>query len=290
MRRRIVIGVIIGMMLICTACGGQQKQVQVPSGSDESKIYIYYPDGNKIVRDTEQYQIKLPDSVSSAVEETMAVLLQKLDSNMVYHTYMLDGDNNLTLDFTLDKVQAKERILLTDAAICETLFQIDAIHSINILFFNSDGEELRNNAYTRDSFYFYDYDADMNEQEITLYYVDKSGTRLTSSTVKIIQKPNVSVEEQIVQMLSARGSIPANVTVYSVNRSDGICYLDLSTEFIGKLSNVKGEPALYSLVNSITGLQGTEAVRILVEGEAIESYRELPDIDAPLKFNENILK
>lgn len=290
MRRRTVIGIIIGMMLICTACGQQQKQVQMPSGSDESKIYIYYPDGNKIVRDTEQYQIKLPDSVSSAVEETMAVLLQKLDSNMVYHTYMLDADNNLTLDFTLDKVQAKERILLTDAAICETLFQIDAIHSISILFFNSDGGELRNNAYTRDSFYFYDYDADMNEREISLYYVDKSGTKLTSSTVKVIQKPNTPMEEQIVQMLSARGSIPENVTVRSVNRSDGICYLDLSREFVGKLSNVKGEPALYSLVNSITGLQGIEAVRILVEGEAIESYRELSDIDKPLEFNQDILK
>lgn len=289
MKRKISIGIIVGMLLICTACGQQQKQVQMPTGSGGSMIYIYYPDGNKIVQDEEQYQIKLPDSVSSAVEETMTVLMQKLGSNLDYHTYMLDADNNLMLDFTLNKSQAKERILLTDAAICQTLFQIDAIRSINISFLNSDGKELRNNVYMRDSFYFYG-DEDMNERELTLYYADKSGTGLTSSVVKVIDQPNMSSEEQLVQILSSRGSIPANVSVRSVSRSGGICYLDLSSEFVGKLPNVKGDVELYSLVNSITNLQGIEAVQLLVEGEVIESYRGVPGVDVPLRFNEDILK
>lgn len=289
MKRKFAIGIIV-IMLICTACGQQQKQVQMPSGSSESRIYIYYPDGNEIVRDTEQYQIKQPDSLSSAVEETMAVLTQKLNGNVVYHTYMLDADNNLMLDFNLDKMQAKERILLTDAAICQTLFQIDAIHSINIRFLNSDGDELRDNVYTRDSFYFYDYDENMNEREITLYYVDKSGVKLTSSAVKVTEKPNVSLEEQIVQMLASRGSIPADVSVRSVSRSDGICYLDLSSEFARNLSNIRGESVLYSLVNSVADLQGIEAVQILVEGEVIKSYRGISGVNMPLRFNEDILK
>ncbi|MGN0150911.1 MAG: GerMN domain-containing protein [Wujia sp.] len=289
--KKILIIYILCIGIMCTACGSREKQVQVSPGTGESMVYIYYPEDNQVVRDEEQYQIKLPDSVSSSVEEVMSVLMQKLDSDLTYHTYMLDTNNNLSLEFALDRELAEEKLLLLDASVCQTLFQIDEIHDIDIKLLDIDGKELRDNYYMRDSFYFYGYDeSGMNEQTITLYFSNKSGTALSLANVSVIEEENVTMEEKIVKLLISRGSIPANTKVNSVSISAGTCYLDLSHQFTSQISGVKGEVALYSVVNSITSLPGIKQVQLLIDGETKDSYRGIQGVCEPLKFNEDIIE
>ncbi len=291
MRNKLAIICILCTLICLTGCGKSDSRVKVSSGSNESMIYIYYPDDKEIKKDEEMYQIKLPDSVSSSVEEVMTVLTNKLGTDVTYHTYMLDADNNLSLEFTAHEDLTREKALLTDAAICETLFQISEINDIDIKLSDDTGSVIRDNLYMRESFYFYGYsDADMNNRQIQLYYADKSGGRIISSTVTVIDEPNVSMEEKIVSQLVSRGSIPAKTTVNSVGISEGVCYLDLNSKFMNSVSNVSGEVALYSLVNSIVSLPDIDAVQIMIDGEVIHMYRGVSDVDVPLTFNSDILQ
>lgn len=291
MKRSTGIILAICIMILCTACGDNQKQVQVSSGSNESLVNIYYPGEKEVLTAEEQYQIKLPDSVSSSVEEVMTALMQNIDQKLVYHTYMLDVDNNLSLEFEADGEMTQEEMILTDASICQTLFQIDGINNITIKILNIEGKTIRENLYMRDSFYFYEYDeASMNERKIMLYYANKTGDGLVSTEVSVVDEANVSMEEKIVQLLVSRGCLPQKTVVNSVGFSSGICYLDLNRQFMGSVSGVKGETALYGLVNSIVSLPDVDKVQLLVEGEIIHLYRGVSGVDEPLQFNDSILE
>lgn len=289
MIRRISVVCLICIFLL-SGCGSSDKQVHVSVGAAESMIYIYYPDDKSIERDEQQYQLKQPDSITSSVEEVMTVLAQKLEDRLAYHTYMLDANSNLSLEFAENMELTKEERLLTDAAICETLFQIEDINAIDIELIDGDGNVIRDNMYTRESFYFYGYkETGMNERQLTLYYVDKAGTGLLSTEVMVTDEPNVTMEEKLVSLLVSRGSLSEKTTVNSIGVSEGICYIDLSSEFMSKTSNVTGEAGLYSLVNSIVSLPDVDAVLIMVEGELIHQYRGVTGTDEPLTFNSDIL-
>lgn len=291
MKRRTGIILVICVMAICTACGDNRKRVRVSSNANDSLVNIYYPGEKEILVCEEQYQIKLPDSVSSSVEEVMTVLMQNINQELVYHTYMLDVSNNLSLEFTVDEEMTREEMILIDASICQTLFQIDEINNITIRVLDDAGKELRNNFYMRDSFYFYDYDEEgMNVRDITLYYANKTGDALVSSVVSVADEANVSMEEKIVQLLISRGCLPPKTTVNSVGFSSGICYLDLSREFMNSISGVKGEVVLYGLVNSVVSLPDVNEVQLLVDGEQIHMYRGVSDVENPLRFNVDILE
>ena len=55
---------------------------------------------------------------------------------------------------------------------------------------------------------------------------------------------------------------------------DGICQVDLSAEFQTNAPQEEEQAGLtlYALVNTLCALGGVSQVRLLIEGEAIESY------------------
>ena len=148
-------------ILICilvfslTGCGKEDK-ISVIDEEAANTIDIYYQDGDQVVKDKEKYQLKQPDSVSASLEEVMAVIVTKIDTRLEYHTYMIDADNNVVLEFVLTEEMAKEELLLTKASITETLFQIEGINSIKIKIMDKEGSILDDALYLPDSFYFYD--------------------------------------------------------------------------------------------------------------------------------------
>lgn len=154
--KRIAI-VIFCIMVLFTACGKNKEPKD--TGTDklgENMISIYYPENTQILKDKEPYQIKQPDSVTVSVEEIMAVLSEKLEQEKIqYHTYMIDADNNVTLEFTLAGAYDKEYFLLARAAVTKTLFQLEDIKSIIIILDNDNGEVLLQESYDRNSFYYY---------------------------------------------------------------------------------------------------------------------------------------
>lgn len=144
------------MMVLFTACGKTGESGDTDTEElGENMISIYYPDGTQILKDDEPYQIKQPDSITVSVEEIMVAMSEKLEQEKIqYHTYMIDADNNVTLEFILTGEYDKEYFLLTRAAVTKTLFQLENIKSI-IIILDDNGEILLKESYGRDSFYYY---------------------------------------------------------------------------------------------------------------------------------------
>ncbi len=290
--KKILIMLLAMLMLFSfTACKQDDDEVEEYTTNENSMIEIYYPTDNKVVKSEEKYQIKQPDSVSAAVEEIMLCLKEKLDESLEYHTYMLDGDNNVSLEFTSNGEYNTEYILLAKAAVVQTIFQVKDIKSVNIKITDIGGNVISENHFLRDSFYFYDYveDETLNNIDLTFYYGGEDGETLVSEIRSINAPPNVTLEEAIINELADMGAIPSSTKVNSVSINGDICYLDLSDDFAEDVSGVKSDVVIYSVVNSIAALSNVDKVQILIDGEHVETYRETTYIYEPLEFNNDIL-
>lgn len=288
MRRSLAITFFLLICFSMTSCG-ENKEKNVAT-NEKSMVDIYYPEENGIVKSDERYQIKQPDSISYSVEEIMTCLMDRLDERMEYHTYMIDGDNNISLQFVCNGEYNREYQLLAKAAVVETIFQIDAINSVTIHVSDESGDVLTDNLYLRDSFYFYDYNEELNDMEVAVYYPDSSGTKLVAEKEEICKLPNVSTEESVIKILIENGVLPKETKINSITINNDICYVDFNDKFTGETEGVKSETVVYAVVNSVTSLHNINKVQITIQGEAVELYRMTVDISQPLQFNNEILK
>lgn len=154
---KIAVVLIICMLFTLTSCDkGNKKENVTTEAVKENVINVYYPEGDTLVQDDEGYQVKQPDTLTAAVEEVMTVMSEKLGTEIIqYHTYMIDGENNVALDFLLIGEYDKEYFLLARAAVTKTLFQLDDIKNINITLTDKSGEVVLEESYDRNSFFYY---------------------------------------------------------------------------------------------------------------------------------------
>lgn len=154
---KIAVVLIICMLFTLASCDKENKNKNVTTEAvKENVINVYYPEGDTLVQDSEGYQVKQPDTLTAAVEEVMTVMSEKLGTEIIqYHTYMIDGENNVTLDFLLVGEYDKEYFLLARAAVTKTLFQLDDIKNINITLTDNSGEVVLEESYDRNSFFYY---------------------------------------------------------------------------------------------------------------------------------------
>lgn len=292
-KRKVSLILVICSLFLLTACGGE-KQINIEDNSSDSNIgmiYIYYPSGNSVVKEEQQYQLKHPDSITLAFEEVILESTKYFNDTVQYNTYMLDDDNNLNISFSLQGDLDKEYFLLMQASLVKTLFQINDIGDIVIRLTDNIGSEVSYELFNEESFYFYGYpDEYANEEKIVLYVSNEDGNALVRKTVKVVMQDNQSKEEKIVELLEEEGAIPANTTIKSIAMHQTVCYIDLSTEFGSGIKMVKSEIVLYSLVNSLTTLEGIYEVKILIDGKERNLYRETVPIKQPLMFNVDIVE
>lgn len=290
---------IITMLLVCaltlgmTGCGGQNNTEDVttmPSGGNI--INVFYVEDNKIEKSDTVYQLKQPDSFTASIEEVMTALVAEFDTKLPSYKYMLDEDNNVTLELSLGGNYSKEENLLIMAAVTNTMFQLDEIGSIRITMNNPEGDMVAGELFFRDTFYFYDYPVEdnYNKTNVEVYVASGDGASLEKTTVVMSAKPNTSLEESIVMHLAARGSIPQNTKVNSVSVNAGVCYLDLSADFAENMENVKSDVVVYSVVNSVTSINGIDKVQIFIDGENAGYYRKTVNIESPLVFNNELVE
>ena len=294
MKKYFMISIFCILIMLC-ACGKKTEQIAIIETPNDNQITIYRPGPNGIIADDELYQVKQPDSLSAAVEETMAAFTavpygSEYDS-VVYHTYMLDVDNNLSLDFFAKQIPDTKTSLLANGALCQTLFQLSDLQNITIRILSENEEVIMENTFTRDSFYFYgNEDEHVNIRQLTIYYPNKEGNALTRGTVKVRQEKDKTIEEQIVSVLASRGVIPSNTTVNTIYCSSGVCYIDFGKTFMEGFPSTEGKLIIYSLVNSITEINGIDALYILVNGEPISNYHGFDDMNKALSFDGTIVK
>jgi len=129
---------------------------------------------------------------------------------------------------------------------------------------------------------------------VNLYFADSTASHLEVEERSIEANPN-DIEKKILEQLIAgpesedlSPTVPPETKIRDVKVVDGICYVDLSTEFVTKHSGGSTGEALtvYSIVNSLTDLSNVDKVQFLIEGEKLDEYKGHLDFGKPFEYTE----
>ena len=132
--------------------------------------------------------------------------------------------------------------------------------------------------------------------EIILYYPNDEMEFLLPE-IRVISKTNEKVEELVISELlkgttkkSLKTIISSNVKPLSVEIIDGIAYVSLSSNILDREYSEKEEAfVVYSIVNTLTSIQGVEKVQILIDGKSKDVLYKHYSIREPLEFSHLIV-
>lgn len=305
----------IGMILLfCSSFTGCKKEEQK---SDESEYKVYYLDSEEARVVGEPYE---PEG--NGTTELLEEFLLQLDlnpknlsykkakpDNVTIKDYKLTDDGQLSLNFDVNyKSLTGISEILCRAAIVKTLGQIDGIEYIE---FNVNGQPLMNTNekpigfMKRDDFIENTGGETDYTQEVTmtLFFANKKGNALVETRVTKIYDGTISMEQLIIEQLIKGPSvikgtkegtlyptIPSSVSLIKVSTKDGVCYVDLSKEFLEKIPEITDQVAIYSVVNSLVEMPSVNKVKFLIEGEEHKTYRETMTFNEFFERNLDIVK
>ncbi len=139
-----------------------------------------------------------------------------------------------------------------------------------------------------------------NWQIVYLYFANKDGSKLVCQQRGIEVKQSLSLEYQIVEQLiegpdNSKGTnfhqtVPEDTKIKDIKTEEGICYVNLSRDFIKKKGSISEPIIIYSIVNSLTELDGVKKVQFLIEGEKINEYNGDLDFSKPFERNTDFIK
>ena len=99
--------------------------------------------------------------------------------------------------------------------------------------------------------------------------------------------------EQVIQGPNGSFAYPAvnsETRVINVTVRDGICYANLSSEFLTDSNGVTPQTTIYSIVNSLCELPSVEAVQISVDGQTDITFRETISLTGNFRMNPGIVE
>lgn len=176
--------------------------------------------------------------------------------------------------------------VLVRAAIVRTLTQVEEIKYVGITveggpLYNSAGEAIN----LMGAELFIDNDgSEINTYElkrIKLYFANDAGDKMIAAYREKRYSTNISLERFVVEELIKGPSgkiaglyptINPQTEIINVLTKDGICYVNLSQEFLTVVNNVSTGISVYSIVNSLVELSNVNKVQILVNGEVPATF------------------
>lgn len=133
---------------------------------------------------------------------------------------------------------------------------------------------------------------------LTLYFANSEGTDLITEERVVEVNANQTREKTVLEQLiagpketGARRTVPVETKIRDVTTTnDGICYVNLSEDFVEKHSG--GETAekltIYSIVNSLCELDSIDKVQFLIEGKKVDQFKGYLDIKTPFAAVSNL--
>lgn len=128
---------------------------------------------------------------------------------------------------------------------------------------------------------------------VSLYFPEEGSFWLVQEVREIEAKDPLDVVNALLagpQRAGLTTLIPQGVTVRSLEVHQGVCHIDFSAEFNNANYGSGPEAALLGMVvNTLTGLDGIEAVYITVEGEVPRCFAHIGS-SGPFTWNESLVK
>ncbi|MCR5627808.1 MAG: GerMN domain-containing protein [Lachnospiraceae bacterium] len=288
MRNLLILNLIFVLMLSLTACSSK-KVSDEKEEKKEYKVYYLNLEENAIVG--EVIADKEPD-----VKTLVNALFKQPKSNTLKQTLgvdvgLIDYDINgkqLVMNFNgaYDKLSKQAEVLFR-ACVVKTLCQSSQVDYVSFeiageplldskgeLVGVMDSESFISNA--GDEFNMYE------KTPVTLYFSNETGDGLIPVTDDAIYSSNTPLEKVVIQKLiegpaensGVYATLPSDTKLNNISIKDGIAYISLDSEAVNSPNNISEEIALYSIVNTITGIKGINRVQISINDDADRFFRE----------------
>ena len=296
MRWLFVILLLAGVFCVLSSCGEKKK-------TNGPVVQVYYVSNMETKIETHEYE-KPVGSTEEQVKTLMAYLAAVYEKPpyksplamgfQVLGVEYQEGGLILNMDENYSKLNSTTEVLVR-AAIVRTLIQADGVNRVEILV---NGSQLTDGAgdpvgWMTDGQFIYNDGSEINSYEqirVKLYFANEAGDKLIAAYREKFYSTNISLERFVVDEILAGPSgkiaglyatISPDTKILSVMTKDGICYLNFDSNFLTVVNNVNLNVEIYSIVNSLTELQGVNRVQILVDGD-------VPDVFGSAMFERNM--
>ena len=289
LRRLLVFAAVCAGAFCLTACSWGKNEY-IPDDS----IRIYRADMSYSSLTWEYYVLKAKD-MEGSIAEVMAKLSSK-PSNSTYNKVVPDDveildwhlaeNGRLVVNFS-EKYIAMDTLteIFCRAGVVKTLCGIDGVESVEFMV---NGNPLVNagdiNAGSMSDDDFIDNTGEnvffRQSVNLTVYYADNSGGMMSEAHLIIESNGTRSLEALAMEQLingpafetdKMQAALPEGTEIKSIITRDGICYVDLSSEFLDGKEGIDEEVTVYSIVNTLTGLPSITRVQITIEGKPEKS-------------------
>ncbi len=273
-----------------TGCESKEDDKKITLSDNEYMLYYVSIDSTRLVQkalyfDKDEELEKQVQSMLEHLTEDSSDNEYKsvLPERVVLQDYSIQENGLITLDLSGSYYEAEASTqVLCKAAFVKSLTQIAGISMVD---FTVDSQPMMNKevlegALISDVFIDSDNGKDSNQvQDVTIYFANVTKDLLEPIRIPINASGNVSAEQLVMERLIAgtdeRGyynTIPSGTKLLSVSTKDGVCYVDLSSEFLKVPKGMKDQTVIYSVVNSLCELATVNKVSFTIEGKQIERY------------------
>lgn len=217
--------------------------------------------------------------------------MNSIPSNVVLRDYRIKSQL-LTVSWSREYAELSgAQEVLVRAAIVKTLLQVKGIYSIN---FEIEGDPLKDvngsviGVMDSDTFIssFGQNSETLQSANLILYYAAEDGQTLISEERDVMYNSNTPIGRVVLEYLGmdpeTEGAIPTladNTTVISLAVSDGVCYVTLDSSFLSQDESLPQNIVIYSIVNSLTEIDGISKVKLTVEGSSNDVALQLQQVD-----------
>lgn len=301
----IIIGAILGYKVL------NDNKVDEPTTETIKKLTVecYFADTASASLKAENREVQ-GEAITDIISNTLAELkkgpkaeghVQTIPEGVEFLSANLDGDV-LTVDVSksYNDIKSGEEVLCR-AAVVWTLTSIEGVKYVVITV---EGKELTLTngqpigKLSREDILIDEVISPESTQYATvkLYFTNDQATGLDVEERRIEVNPNQPIERYVVEQLIAGPesenllpTMPVETKIRDIKTTtDGICYVDLSSEFVTKHGGGSSGELLtiYSVVNSLTSLDNVKKVQFLIEGEKQEEFKGHVDFSQPFEFSD----
>lgn len=291
-----------------TGCSKQKS-------TEDTGYSIYCLDANETKVASEKYVLEnkntdqlIRELIKRMEKEPNDISLKKaIPDNVKLDDYTLSNTGDLTLYWTASYGNfTGVAEILRRAAIVKTLCQIPEV--INIQFYVA-GQPLTDSNMSAIGFMTADTFIDNTGETaytqtatLNMYYSNHQGTGLIEVPVKITYDATIPLEQLAMEQLikgpdTIEGAnqkkmlktIPDGTKINKISVKENTCYLDLSSDFLEKRSNISDEVAIYSVVNTLVELSSINKVQFSIDGEQVLLFDDRVNFGEPFECNLDIV-
>lgn len=209
----------------------------------------------------------------------------------------------LSFDDTYTKMAPVEEILCR-SSIVKSITELDGIDSVefyigSVPYQNADGTVLGSMGPDDVVLDFTQKQIQKVTKNVTFYFADQAGEFLVPVEYEVSLNSDEQIEKTILNLLiqgpedkTLVRTIPEETKVKNVYINEGVCYVDLSEEFITK--HMGGSTAemltIYSIVNTLTDLDNINKVQFLIEGSKRPEFKGHLEFDGLFQRNFDLMK